>query len=103
MLSFVYSSAQQQPPPRELSTGDYLIKAGRQKDAALLVLLVGGAFSGFLTSVIDEEAVPISIGGACFIVSIVCEFSANANLRRAGEKMNGKGLAFSGNGITYRF
>lgn len=100
LFTFLYSNAQQ---PKQLSAGDYLIKAGRQKNTAVAIFLLGGVLAGVSAGASEQGAAPAMVGGISFLAAVIFEVSANGNIRKAGQRMNEKGIALSGAGLIYRF
>lgn len=91
-----------------VTPGDYLAKAGKQKNNAILwtsgSILLGGMIMASGTEEVLIGATFATIGSAVAFVLII---KSNLNMQRAGELMNQKGLTLNSNrygtGLAYKF
>jgi hypothetical protein len=74
--------------PQEPSAGLLLEKAGKQKNAAILVGLLGGLMAGAVAATDSDNAMAAAgLGGAMLVGSIGISVSANGKLRQAGKRL----------------
>ncbi|MFA9219887.1 MAG: hypothetical protein ACEQSL_01730 [Sediminibacterium sp.] len=99
-------SAQAQRAKKELTSGDYLIKAGNQGIGAIVVGLVGGLAGGAIAIAQPQMGVAgAAIGGTCGLIALALEISSYSNLVNAGKMMKSKniGLLMNENGVGLKF
>lgn len=96
LLAASFTASAQQlppaPPPPDLHlSGEYLERAGSQRNKALLVALGGIAMGSMILATDEENTTPaaaaMGIGG---VIALGMNISSNGKIKKAGRIMQGK-------------